>query len=219
MITFYRIYHKNKKKKNYNKNYNNKSLKMSITSETSVFVEKLKEENEKLKKRNECQDRLIKAHQDCEKLLERELEKLKNNAVDYKVNKQLIYFIINGCLEGDSNNSDFMICFGELPNTIKYNQHSIDYMEELGFNIITESMIDDCWTNNWEEFISSEGYEEGDDEYEEARNSPWSLLDGYDCFPDYCFDNNLIDCEEYYSMDCNSEYSLYGTVYWIYNSP
>jgi len=28
LITFYRIYHKNKKKKNYNKNYNNKSLKM-----------------------------------------------------------------------------------------------------------------------------------------------------------------------------------------------
>ncbi len=202
--------------------------------------EKLKKENEKLKKENEkliiqadaetTADMINKLNEEYDKLnedklivendnelLQSKISKMEECSLTKRLGYYMTYMIEN--MLQNLTNSDFMIWFGELENTLKYHQDTIDCMEQLGFDIVTESMIDDCWADNWEEFMSYEGYEEGDDEYEEVRDSPWTYLDGYDSFPDYCFDNNLIDCEEYYSMDCNSEYSLYGTVYWIYNSP
>jgi len=198
----YKILYKNKCKEN-------EELIIQADAETTAdMINKLNEEYDKLN-----EDKLIVENEN--KLLQSKISKMEEGSLT----KQLIYYIINDCLAGDLTNSDLMIWVGELPNIIKYNQHSIDYMEGLGFNIVTTDMIADCWADNWEEFMSYQGYEEGDDEYEDVRDISWDDLDGYDSFPDYCFDNNLIDCEEYYDMNCNSEYSLYGTVYWIFNSP
>ena len=198
----YKILYKNKCKEN-------EELIIQADAETTAdMINKLNEEYDKLN-----EDKLI-VENDNE-LLQSKISKMEEGSLT----KQLIYYMINDkYYEENLNNPDFMIWFGGLPNTIKYNQHSIDCMEQLGFDIVTSEMIDDCWADNWEEFMSYQGYEEGDDEYEEAGDNSWTDL-GYDSFPDYCIDYNFIDYEEYYSMDCNNEYSLYGTVYWIYNSP
>jgi hypothetical protein len=199
----YKILYKNKCKEN-------EELIIQADAETTAdMINKLNEEYDKLN-----EDKLI-VENDNE-LLQSKISKME----DGSTTKQLIYYMINDYYYNENlTNSDFMMMwFVKLPNTIQYNQHSIDCMEQLGFDIVTESMIDDCWADNWEEYMSYQGYEEGDDEYEEARDSPWTDL-GYDSFPNWCIDVN-IDCEEYYSIcSDDNEYSLYGTVYWIFNSP
>ena len=110
--------------------------------------EKLKKENEKLKKENEkliiqadaetTSDMINKLNEEYDKLNEDKLiVENENKLLQSKISKmeegsltkQLIYYIINDCLAGDLTNSDLMMWVGELPNIIKYNQHSIDYME------------------------------------------------------------------------------------------
>lgn len=218
----YKILYKNKCKEN-------EELIIQADAETTAdMINKLNEEYDKL-----YEDKLIVENEN--KLLQSKISKMEKDLTA----KQMIYCLINDYYcENNLTNSDFMIWFGKLPYSIRYDQHAIDCMEELGFEPVHTDMIDYCcdycWADNWEEFMSSEGYEEGDDEYEKARNDDsWDdpCEGGFwrnQWFPCYCFDNNLInnliDYEEYYLMNSlvhsyDNEYSAYGNEYWIFNSP